>query len=128
METTMSNNQPTTSDLLEAVMEFLENKVMPKVPAHTAFHTKVAVNALRIVKREMELGPDRQNKEYQRLQNLLGAEGNLNDLNTELCRRISSNELNETNPDLIDHLWKTTMDRLSVDNPEYSAYKKALRK
>lgn len=122
----MPTNRPTTSDLLDAVMEFLENKVMPKVPAHIAFHARVAANALKIVQRETELGPGLRNEEHQRLRGLLGMEGDPGDLNAELCRRIRNKELDMHNPELVDHLWQTTLAWLSIDNPEYSAYKKAV--
>ena len=120
----MPTNRPTTLDLLEAVMEFLEKKVMPKVPAHIAFHTRVAVNALKIVQRETELGPRLRDEEYQRLRGLLGMEGNPDELNAELCRRIRNKELDAVNLDLVAHLRQTTLARLSIDNPDYSAYKK----
>lgn len=46
---------PTAAELVEAVREFLESDVLDAVEGSTRFHTRVAVNALRMVQRELEL-------------------------------------------------------------------------
>lgn len=47
------HDRPTAAELVEAVRELLEGQVLPEAPAHRAFHVRVAVNALRIVEREL---------------------------------------------------------------------------
>ena len=47
---------PTAAELVEAVREFLENDVLAAVEGSTRFHVRVAVNALGIVQRELEVG------------------------------------------------------------------------
>ena len=123
----MPTNRPTREELLEAVAEFLEKRVMPKLDKHTAFHTRVAANVLNIVRRELELGPGLDAEELDRLKNLLGQDGTLEELNTELCNRIHQGNLNHTNPELMEHLYRTTMGKVSVDQPTYSAYQRALK-
>jgi hypothetical protein len=122
----MPSNRPTRDELLEAVVEFLEKRVMPKLDKHTAFHTRVAVNALNIVRRELDLGPGLDAEELDRLKNLLGRDGALEELNAELCSRIHQGDLDHTNSELMEHLFLTTMGKVSVDQPIYSAYRRAL--
>ncbi len=122
----MPSNRPTRDELLEAVVEFLEKRVMPKLDKHTAFHTRVAANVLNIVRRQLEQGPGLDAAELDRLKNLLGEDGTLEELNAELCNRIHRGDLDHTNPELKEHLFLTTMGKVSVDQPIYSAYQRAL--
>jgi len=122
----MDEEKPSTRELVEAVKEFLETKVFPNVDKYTAYHTRVAVNVLKTVERELELGAGLAAGEKERLVTMLGLDGTLRSLNTELCRRIRENEQDMQDPALISHLHQTTMGRLSIDNPRYSAYLKAL--
>ena len=122
----MPSNRPTRDELLEAVIEFLENRVMPKLDKHTAFHARVAANVLNIVRRELEQGPKLDAEELVRLKDLLGEDGTLEALNAELCNRIHRGDLDYTDPELMEHLFQTTMGKVSVDQPIYSAYRRAL--
>ena len=121
----MTTNQPTPLDLLEAVREFMEKRVMPRVDEHTAYHTKVAVNALKIVERELTLAPDLEALERQRLGRLLNRNGDLDELNRELCRQIRERQIDWRNRELLDHLRQTAMGKLTIDNPDYSACESA---
>ena len=123
----MPSNRPTRDELLEAVVEFLEKRVMPKLDKHTAFHTRVATNVLNIVRRELEHGPGLDADELARLRDLLGRDGTLEELNAELCNSIHKGDLDHRNPDLMEHLFLTTMGKVSVDQPIYSAYQRALK-
>ena len=122
----MSTNRPTTKELAEAVREFLETKVQPAVDAHTSFHTRVAVNVMKIIERELELGPKLDAEEHERLKRLLDRNGSLKELNSLLCEKLRDGSMDYKNEAVVDHFRKTTMGRLSIDNPRYSAYKKAL--
>jgi hypothetical protein len=48
--------RPTASELLDAVREFLTDRVMPATSGQLAFHARVAGNALAVVARELDLG------------------------------------------------------------------------
>jgi aminoglycoside phosphotransferase (APT) family kinase protein len=50
------HGRPTASELLEAVREYLLDRVIPTTSGQIAFHGRVAANALAIVARELELG------------------------------------------------------------------------
>lgn len=119
-------DQPTAAELIGAIEDFMRNVAMKKLEGHAAFHARVAANALAIVKRELELGPAQFAAEKARLVTLLGQEGDLESLNRELCRRIRSGEADGNTSGLVDHLWATTLEKVSIDQPGYSGYVKAL--
>src|SRR3954452_5827038 len=48
---------PTAAQLVEAVREFLERDVMRATEGRVQFHTRVAMNVLGMVQRELEEGP-----------------------------------------------------------------------
>jgi len=48
---------PTAAELVEAVREFLETDVLDAVEGRVRFHARVAINALAMVQRELDLGP-----------------------------------------------------------------------
>ena len=72
--------RPTAAELIVAVREFLERDVAPTVEGRVAFHTRVAVNALAIVARELEHGSEFAARERHRLGELLDADGSLEEL------------------------------------------------
>lgn len=119
-------DQPSAIDLIEAVSEFIRNHAMPQLQGHTAFHALVAANALDIVKRELAVGPSAGEEELSRLKALLGEEGSLEELNRKLCAKIESGVLTLETPGLKEHLWKTTLTKLAIDQPKYSGYRRAL--
>jgi hypothetical protein len=49
---------PTAAELLESVVEFLEKDVADALSGRPRFHLRVAVNALNIVKRQLEFSND----------------------------------------------------------------------
>ena len=119
-------DQPAAHDLVTAVREFLETVAMPKREGHDAFHARVAANALAIVERELAIAPQDNHREMQRLASLLGHEGDLRSLNEELCTEIREGRMGLETPKLADHLWATTLTKLSIDQPRYAAYKRAM--
>ena len=117
-------DQPSMRELVEAVRDFLEQKAMPELKGHTAFHARVAANALSIVARELEQGPHSARDELERLRNLLGHDGTLEDLNRELCGRIRAGDFTLATPGLGDHLAITTREKVAIDQPNYSGLKR----
>lgn len=116
-------DQPSAAELLEAVAQFLREKVMPQLDAHTAYHARVSANALDIVRRELELGRAAEAEAQARLSAILGQDGDLLTLNRELCARIAAGEIGLSSPDLKAHLWATTLDKLRIDQPGYSSFR-----
>ena len=117
-------DQPSMRELVEAVRDFLEQKAMPELKGHTAFHARVAANALSIVARELESGPRSAEDELGRLKALLGQGVSLEELNRELCRRIRANAFGLDTPGLADHLSVTTREKVRIDQPGYSGLKR----
>ncbi len=118
-------DQPSIRELVEAVRDFLEKRAMPELKGHTAFHARVAANALGIVSRQLEHGPLAAEEEHARLVALLGEDGSLEELNRTLCNRIREGALAIDAPDLQQHLELTTLDKVAIDQPNYSGLKLA---
>ncbi len=118
-------DQPSIAELVEAVREFLETRAMPELKGHTAFHARVAANALGIVARQLQLGEAANEEERARLVAHLGHEGSLEELNRALCKKIREGAMGLDTPGLADHLAKTTRDKVSIDQPNYSGLKRA---
>ena len=47
------HSHPTAVELLDATIEFLKDAIAPTAPAEHAFHLRVALNALEMVRREV---------------------------------------------------------------------------
>jgi hypothetical protein len=90
----------------------------------TGFHARVAANALDIVRREILSGPSATAAEEARLQALLGHDGDCEALNAELCERIAGGTIDPEDPALLDHLWRTTLDTLAIDQPKYATFRR----
>jgi hypothetical protein len=117
--------QPDVIDLIDAVAQFLRQDAAPQLSGITGFHARVAANALDIVRRELVLGPAATAAEAARLRALLGHDGDCEGLNVELCERIADATIDPENPALLDHLWRTTLDTLAIDQPKYATFRRA---
>ena len=115
----MPTDRPTASELLEAIREFLAEKVAPNLEGQLAFHVQVAGNVLAIVERTLEHVGAMDAEELLRLQQLLESDGNLLDLNQELAERISNGDLDGQREQVFEHLLKTVKDKLQLANPRY---------
>lgn len=119
-------DEPTPTELLNAVAEFLRNDIAPKISGAAAFKLRVATNAIDLVVRQLELSEPREADELTRLVKLFGENGSLADLNRKLADSIAAGAVDLRTPGLVDHLWQTTMDKLAVDQPNYASYKQEL--
>jgi hypothetical protein len=119
-------DEPTPTELIKAVADFLRNDITPQIGGHSAFKMRVAINALDLVTRQLTLESDSDAAEAERLSRLLGRQGSLEELNHVLAGKIASGEADLQTPGLAEHLWQTTMDKLAVDQPNYAAYRREL--
>jgi hypothetical protein len=117
-------DEPTPSELIKAVSDFLRNDIAPAIGGHSAFKLRVAINALDLVTRQLVLESSSDAAEAERLSQLLGRQGLLEELNRVLAGKIASGEADLQMPGLAEHLWQTTMDKLAVDQPNYAAYRR----
>ena len=112
---------------INEIIDFINKDLINNLSGHDRFYAFVARNSLQIIQREINLANDYEEKEIIRLEKLLKKKGNIKDLNKLLCERISNKEINRDNNDLKDHLIRTTMAKLSIDQPNYSGYLKAIK-
>jgi hypothetical protein len=119
-------DQPTPAELIGAVADFLRSDIAPQLSGHAAFKLRVGLNALDLVVRQLGGEAQGDAAETERLSNLLGMSGTLGDLNRTLSERIATGAMDLTTPGLKDHLWRTTMDKLAVDQPNYASYRREL--
>ena len=119
-------DEPTPTELIQAVADFLRKEMVPVIKGHNAFKLRVGINALDLVTRQLALGQAGDGAESVRLKQLLGMEGSLIELNRALADKIAKGELDLQTPGLTEHLWQTTMDKLAVDQPNYASYKREM--
>jgi hypothetical protein len=121
-------DEPTPTELIKAVADFLRNEIAPEIKGHNAFKLRVGINALDLVTRQLALAGESDAAELAGLKALLGADGSLAELNRALADRIASGEADLETPGLAEHLWQTTLAKLAVDQPKYGSYKREMGK
>jgi hypothetical protein len=118
-------DEPRPDELVKAVADFLRNDIAPDISGHAGFKLRVAINALDLVTRQLTDASE--GEELERLKALLG-DGSLKELNQLLAGRIRTGEIELATPGVKEHLWQTTLAKLSVDQPNYAAYKREAEK
>ncbi|MFI9557288.1 DUF6285 domain-containing protein [Nonomuraea endophytica] len=104
---------PDAAQLVAAVRQFLEADVLPAVEGRVRFHTRVAINVLGMVEREIELGPAQAAEHAERLAGLgVGSDA-------ELATRIREGRADD--PALLAALTAAVRAKLDVANPGYAA-------
>lgn len=116
------NNPPSKEELIISIIDYIENDVISELKGQKRFHAHVAKNSLNIILRQLRLEKENNSKEKKRLEEILKIDGDLIELNRILCEKINNDEINIKDNNLIDHLYKTTMEKLSIDQPNYSGY------
>jgi erythromycin esterase-like protein len=120
----MPQDRPTAAELVQSVREFLEVDVMSATEGRVQFHTRVAVNALGMIERELTLGPAFVAAERARAAAILGhavsgREGEAHELEIELAAAIRSGALDDRIDEVRDHVRATVREKLLVANPGY---------
>ena len=115
----MTQDRPSAALLVTAVREFLERDVMPATEGRVHFHTRVAVNVLNTVARELELGDRFAADERRRAAALLGHEGDADALERELAAAIRSGALDDRQDAVRAHVRATVREKLLIANPGY---------
>lgn len=110
---TAPHDPPTAAQLVEAVREWLERDVLAATEGRLQFHTRVAVNVLAMVERELALGTAQAAEHEQRLARLGAAD------DADLAARIRSGELDDRYEEVRDLVWASVRDKLAVANPRY---------
>ncbi|MBI5130007.1 MAG: hypothetical protein HZA66_11245 [Rhodopseudomonas palustris] len=117
-------DEPRPDELIKAVADFLRDQIAPQITGHAAFKLRVGINALDLVTRQLTLAGDSDAAEHASLKALLGHDGSLLELNAELAESIASGAVDLSTPGVKDHLWRTTLAKLAVDQPTYASYRR----
>jgi len=125
--------RPTKRELLLAVQKFLERELLPGLEGVQRFYTRVSVNVLGIVLRELELEGEQRPAQHARLAALLdrdapapaqpeALERAIEELERELCARIRAGfgDAPDERARLLAHLRATAAERIAVSNPNWS--------
>jgi hypothetical protein len=111
---------PTASELIEAVIRFIEDRAAPQLKDRDAFLARVAVNALNTVRREIEQGPAAEAAATERLRAILGRDGPWTELNEALCTGIEDGSIDAADPAVMAHLKASIIDQVRIDQPNYA--------
>lgn len=122
-------DRPSREELLEAVTRFLDEEVTPHLDGSRQFYCRVAANALRTIRRELDHEDERLVAEWQRLHAVLGEEPQpatlaafkheLRRRAEELCARIRRGDADNGpyRAQVLDHVRESVRDKLLVSNP-----------
>jgi hypothetical protein len=119
-------DEPTGLAILDNTIRHIRENVIPTLEGRPLFEMRVTASALDLVRREFALKPSSDAAEGARLKALLKQDGDLFALNQALCAAIRDGAMDETTPGLIEHLRATALEKLAVDQPTYSAYRRAM--
>jgi hypothetical protein len=107
------HDMPSAQELVEAVREWLERDVLTTTSGRVQFHTRVAINVLGMVERELAVGQEQAAAHEARLAQLGCAD------EADLAARIRNGELDDRLPEVRELVWATVQDKLKVANPKY---------
>jgi ferritin len=116
------NNPPSKEELITSIIKFLEDDVIHELKGQKRFHAHVAKNSLSVILREIQLEESNNKSEKERLEKILRTNDSIKKMNKLLCQNIDNEQIDISDNHLIDHLFKTTMEKLSIDQPSYSSF------
>jgi hypothetical protein len=111
--------KPEPGALLDAAIDYLERELLPTLGGYHRFQCRVTVNVLAQVRRELALAPAQADAERDRLVALLGHSGSRDELSRELAARIRAGDLALDDPALLDHLRRSLIEALRINNPKW---------
>jgi hypothetical protein len=115
----MPRSMPDAPTLLSAAVKYLEDELMPTLDGYHRFKTRVTVNVLNTIRRELELRGAQAEAERARLAAILGHDGEVEALSAELSERIRSGAIELNDPALRAHLRQSVADALAINNPKW---------
>jgi len=107
------HDAPSSTELLEAVREWIDREVIPSTDGRLRFHARVASNVIAMVEREIDLGPTQAAEHQQRLDQLGVAD------DAELAAAIRDRRFDDRSDELRSLLAEMVADKLAVANPGY---------
>ncbi len=115
----MPESIPKAAVLLEAAVKYLETELMPTLEGYHRFQTRVTVNVLNTVRRELELRGAQADAERSRLVAMLGHDGDVEALSVELAERIRAGAISIDDPAMRAHVRQSLADALAINNPKW---------
>jgi Domain of unknown function (DUF6285) len=115
----MPESIPKAAVLLEAAVKYLETELMPTLAGYHRFQTRVTVNVLNTLRRELELRGAQAAAERSRLIAMLGHDGDVEALSIELAERIRAGAISIDDPALRAHVRQSLADALAINNPKW---------
>src|SRR6478672_10137211 len=103
----MAQDRPTAAELAGAVREFLERDVMAATEGRVQFHTRVAINALGMVERDLLASP------------IGDIEEDLRSAEHDLAASIRSGRLDDRLDAVKAEVRETVREKLLIANPKY---------
>jgi hypothetical protein len=101
------HDHPGPSEILAAATAFLRGELLPELPPDLAFKTRVLVNALDLVARQIaESAPQADDEQA-----------------IALAERIEQGLVALDDQALVAHLWATALAKVAVDQPTYASYR-----
>ena len=115
----MPQSTPKAAILLEAAVKYLESELMPTLKGYYQFQTRVTVNVLNTLRRELELRNAQAEAEHSRLVAMLGYDGDVETLGVDLADRIRAGAIEIDDPALRAHVRQSLADALAINNPKW---------
>ena len=107
------HGNPTSAELVESVREWIERDVLTQVDGRLKFHSRVAINVLAMVERELAMGEEQQVAHEERLTTLGVAD------DAEFAHSIRNGDLDDRLDEVRAVLRADVDAKLAVANPKY---------
>ncbi len=104
---------PSIGQLVESVREWLQTDLLSATEGRLQFNTRVAINVLAIVERELVLGAAHEAAHLERLRSLGVAD------DASLAAAIRAGEFDDRLAEVRAVVWQSVRDKLAVANPKY---------
>lgn len=118
-------SETTPAELLAAVQQFLRNELLPELEGFKAYNTRVAVNSLKIVARQIEKQSELEQVDKE-IADFFQLESH-DDVAQQLSVKLKTGEL-AFDDRLMQFLKRRTLIKLAIDNPKYSGYQQAAQR
>jgi hypothetical protein len=115
----MPRSIPDAEILLQAAAEYLQNELLPTLSGYHSFQTRVTINVLNTVRRELRQGAAMDDAERHRLVALLRRDGSLEELNDMLVTQIGNGQIALDDAQLRQHIRSSLEEALSINNPKW---------
>ena len=115
----MPASKPDALQLLDAAIDYLERELSPTLGGYHRFQTRVTINVLAQVRRQLALAGPQSDAERARLAALLGHPGDRDTLSRELASHIRAGDIPLDDPALLDHLRQSLVEALQINNPKW---------